>query len=41
MVNRDFFARSQHQVRVRLSPSMQDAAAGGAAALVLQSELAP
>lgn len=41
MVNRDFFARSQHQVRVRLSPSMQDAAAVGAAALVLQSELAP
>ncbi|WP_169795796.1 ROK family transcriptional regulator [Curtobacterium ammoniigenes] len=41
MVNRDFFAKSQHGVRVRLSPSMQDAAAVGAAALVLQSELAP
>jgi predicted NBD/HSP70 family sugar kinase len=40
-VNADFFARSQHAVRVRLSPQMQDAAAVGAATLVLQSELAP
>jgi predicted NBD/HSP70 family sugar kinase len=40
-VNRDFFARSQHGIRVRLSPHTQDAAAVGAATLVLQSELAP
>jgi predicted NBD/HSP70 family sugar kinase len=40
-VNADFFARSQHAIRVRLSPQMQDAAAVGAATLVLQSELAP
>jgi predicted NBD/HSP70 family sugar kinase len=40
-VNAEFFARSQHGIRVRLSPQMQDAAAVGAAALVLQSELAP
>ena len=40
-VNADFFARSQHGIRVRLSPQMQDAAAVGAATLVLQSELAP
>jgi predicted NBD/HSP70 family sugar kinase len=40
-VNAEFFARSQHAIRVRLSPQMQDAAAVGAATLVLQSELAP
>jgi predicted NBD/HSP70 family sugar kinase len=40
-VNADFFARSQHGINVRLSPQMQDAAAVGAATLVLQSELAP
>ena len=40
-VNADFFARSRHGIRVRLSPQMQDAAAVGAATLVLQSELAP
>lgn len=40
-VNASFFARAQHGVRVRLSPYMQDAAAVGAAALMLQSELAP
>lgn len=37
----DFFARSRHDVRVRLSPHSQDAAAVGAAALILQAELAP
>ncbi|GAA4170564.1 ROK family transcriptional regulator [Gryllotalpicola koreensis] len=40
-VNRDFFARPQHGIRVRLSPHTQDAAAVGAATLILQSELAP
>jgi predicted NBD/HSP70 family sugar kinase len=40
-VNAEFFARSRHGIRVRLSPQMQDAAAVGAATLVLQSELAP
>ncbi|MFC4245380.1 ROK family protein [Gryllotalpicola reticulitermitis] len=40
-VNRDFFARTHHGIRVRLSPHTQDAAAVGAATLVLQSELAP
>ena len=40
-VNADFFSRARHGVRVRLSPQMRDAAAVGAATLVLQSELAP
>ncbi len=40
-VNSDFFAREQHNIRVWLSPHTQDAAAVGAATLVLQSELAP
>ncbi|QDZ15125.1 ROK family transcriptional regulator [Humibacter ginsenosidimutans] len=37
----DFFGRAQHQVAVRLSADVSDAAAVGGAALVLQSELAP
>lgn len=40
-VNAGFFARSKHAVRVRLSAHVSDAAAVGAAALVLQTELAP
>jgi predicted NBD/HSP70 family sugar kinase len=40
-VNASFFARAKHPVRVRLSVHASDAAAVGAAALVLQSELAP
>lgn len=36
-----FFARDSHRVAVALSPNAIDAAAVGAAALVLQSELAP
>ena len=36
-----FFARDCHRVEVALSPNAADAAAIGAAALVLQSELAP
>ncbi|MDN5764554.1 MAG: ROK family transcriptional regulator [Humibacillus sp.] len=36
-----FFARDCHRVKVALSPNAVDAAAIGAAALVLQSELAP
>lgn len=36
-----FFARDCHRVEVALSPNAVDAAAIGAAALVLQSELAP
>lgn len=36
-----FFARDCHRVKVVLSPNAVDAAAIGAAALVLQSELAP
>lgn len=37
----NFFARKVHGVRVRLSNHVSDAAAVGAAALVLQQELAP
>jgi predicted NBD/HSP70 family sugar kinase len=40
-VNAKFFARAKHEVRVRLSTHVSDAAAVGAAALALQSELAP
>ncbi len=40
-VNAAFFARAKHPVRVRLSTHVSDAAAVGAAALVLQTELAP
>ena len=40
-VNAAFFARAKHSVRVRLSAHASDAAAVGAAALVLQTELAP
>lgn len=41
ILNRTFFARANHQVEVRLSQSAETAAAIGAAALVLQSELVP
>ncbi|NNC12039.1 ROK family transcriptional regulator [Planctomonas sp. JC2975] len=37
----DFFVRSQHSVRVRLSTDASDAAAVGGAALVMQTELSP
>jgi predicted NBD/HSP70 family sugar kinase len=37
----DFFVRTQHGIRVRLSTDVADAAAVGGAALVLQTELAP
>ncbi len=37
----DFFVRTQHPVRVRLSTDVTDAAAVGGAALVMQNELAP
>jgi predicted NBD/HSP70 family sugar kinase len=37
----EFFAHTQHRVRVRLSTDVSDAAAVGGAALVLQAELAP
>ena len=40
-LERDFFVRTQHAVRVRLSTDVADAAAVGGAALVLQTELAP
>lgn len=40
-VNARFFARAKHPVRVQLSTNAWDAAAVGAAALVLQTELAP
>ncbi|MBZ2196229.1 ROK family transcriptional regulator [Occultella gossypii] len=40
-LQRTFFARSSHGLRVRLSSSAHEAAAIGAAALVLQSELVP
>lgn len=40
-LERDFFMRTQHGVRVRLSTDVSDAAAVGGAALVLQTELAP
>ena len=36
-----FFARQSHAVRVTISTNASDSAAVGAAALVLQSELAP
>ncbi len=36
-----FFARQSHPVRVTISTNASDSAAVGAAALVLQSELAP
>lgn len=41
VIDRTFFARSNHPVEVRLSLSAETAAAIGAAALVLQSELVP
>jgi predicted NBD/HSP70 family sugar kinase len=37
----EFFVRTQHNIRVRLSTDVSDAAAVGGAALVLQTELAP
>jgi predicted NBD/HSP70 family sugar kinase len=40
-VNESFFSNSEHGINVRLSMHVSDAAAVGAAALVLQSELAP
>ena len=40
-LDREFFAREQHGVRVRLSTHVSDAAAVGGAALVLQAILAP
>jgi predicted NBD/HSP70 family sugar kinase len=40
-LEREFFARAQHGVRVRLSTHASDAAAVGGAALVLQTILAP
>jgi predicted NBD/HSP70 family sugar kinase len=40
-LERDFFVRTQHGIRVRLSTDVSDAAAVGGAALVLQTELAP
>ncbi len=40
-LDRSFFARYAHGVNVRLSSNTADAAAVGAAALVLQSEIAP
>jgi predicted NBD/HSP70 family sugar kinase len=40
-VAEDFFARAIHQVSVSLSTNVTDAAAVGAATLVLQAELAP
>lgn len=40
-LNTEFFAHTQHRVRVRLSTDVSDAAAVGGAALVLQTELAP
>lgn len=40
-IDTGFFARANHGITVRLSPNVADAAAIGAAALVLQSELAP
>jgi predicted NBD/HSP70 family sugar kinase len=40
-LQRDFFAREQHGVRVQLSTHISDAAAVGGAALVLQAMLAP
>jgi len=40
-LGRSFFARGSHPVRVTISTNASEAAAVGAAALVLQSELAP
>lgn len=40
-LDEEFFARTQHGIRVRLSTDVSDAAAVGGAALVLQTELAP
>lgn len=40
-LGRSFFARGSHPVRVTISSNASEAAAVGAAALVLQSELAP
>lgn len=40
-LERTFFARGSHELQVRISASAHEAAAIGAAALVLQSELAP
>jgi predicted NBD/HSP70 family sugar kinase len=40
-LQRTFFARGSHELQVRISGSAHEAAAIGAAALVLQSELAP
>jgi predicted NBD/HSP70 family sugar kinase len=40
-LDRSFFARGSHPVRVTISANASEAAAVGAAALVLQSELAP
>lgn len=40
-VGAHFFARASHEINVRLSANVADAAAVGAAALVLQSEFAP
>ena len=40
-LSRSFFARASHAVRVAISSNAPEAAAVGAAALVLQAELAP
>ena len=40
-LDQDFFVRTKHGIRVRLSTDVSDAAAVGGAALVLQTELAP
>ena len=40
-LGQSFFARGSHPVRVTISSNAPEAAAVGAAALVLQSELAP
>ncbi|HEY1532163.1 MAG TPA: ROK family transcriptional regulator [Galbitalea sp.] len=40
-LQRDFFAREQHGIRVQLSTHITDAAAVGGAALILQTVLAP
>lgn len=40
-LDEEFFARTQHGIRVRLSTDVSDAAAVGGAALVPQTELAP
>jgi hypothetical protein len=40
-LERAFFSRAAHSIAVRLSPSAATAPAVGAAAIVLQTELAP